>query len=40
VWNPVRWAEFFTGYHLFTFDRSGVSAEDVTVFTLGTRIRF
>ena len=40
VWNPVRWAEFFTGYHLFTFDRAGVSAEDVTVFTLGTRIRF
>jgi predicted porin len=40
VWAPTRWAEFFSGYHLFTFDRSGVSAEDVTVFTVGTRIRF
>jgi predicted porin len=40
VWNPVRWAEFYSGYHLFSFDRSGVSAEDVTVFTIGTRIRF
>ena len=40
VWNPVRWAEFFAGYHLFTFDRAGASTEDVTVFALGTRIRF
>jgi hypothetical protein len=40
VWAPTRWAEFFSGYHLFTFDRPGVSLEDVTVFTLGTRIRF
>jgi len=40
VWAPTRWAEFFSGYHLFTFDRPGASLEDVTVFTLGTRIRF
>jgi len=40
VWNPVRWAELYTGYHLFTFDRPNVSLEDVTVFTIGTRIRF
>jgi hypothetical protein len=42
VWNPVRWAEFFTGYHLFTVDRAApaTAAEDVTVFTVGTRIRF
>lgn len=40
VWSPVRWAEFFAGYHLFTFDRAAVSTEDVTVFALGTRIRF
>ena len=40
VWNPVRWAEFFSGYHLFTFVRAGVALEDVTVFTVGTRIRF
>jgi len=40
VWNPVRWAEFFAGYHLFTFDRPSVSIEDVTVFAIGTRLRF
>ena len=40
VWNPVRWAELYAGYHLFTLDRPGVSVEDITVFALGTRIRF
>ena len=40
VWNPVRWAELYAGYHLFTLDRPNVSVEDITVFALGTRIRF
>jgi len=40
VWSPTRWAEIYSGYHLFTFDRAGLSIEDVTVFTIGTRIRF
>ncbi len=40
VWSPVRWAELYAGYHLFTLDRPGVSIEDITVFALGTRIRF
>jgi hypothetical protein len=41
VWSPTRWAEIYSGYHLFTFDRAtGAALEDVTVFTIGTRIRF
>jgi predicted porin len=40
VWNPIRWAEFYVAYHLFQLDRTAVSLEDVTVGTIGTRIRF
>ena len=40
VWNPIRWAEFYAGYHLFSLDRTGVDVNDITVFALGTRIRF
>jgi len=40
TWAPTRWAEIYSGYHLFTFDRPNQSIEDVTVFTIGTRIRF
>jgi len=40
VWNPVRWAELYAGYHLFTLDRPGVSLDDITVFAIGTRVRF
>jgi predicted porin len=40
VWNPIRWAEFYAGYHLFMLDRTVGSANDITVFALGTRIRF
>jgi predicted porin len=40
VWNPVRWAEFYAGAHLYTLDRTGVDVEDIMVGTIGTRIRF
>jgi porin-like protein len=40
TWAPTRWAEIYAGYHLFTLDRPGVSLEDVTVFAIGTRVRF
>lgn len=40
VWSPQRWAEIYAGYHLFTLDRPAVSLEDITVFSIGTRIRF
>jgi porin-like protein len=40
VWNPVRWAELYAGYHLFSLDRASVSLEDITVFAIGTRVRF
>jgi len=45
VWNPIRWAEFYASYMIFSFDRTPVGAaaqtfNDVTVAALGTRIRF
>jgi predicted porin len=40
VWNPIRWAELYVNYILYTLDRPAASANDVTVATVGTRIRF
>jgi predicted porin len=40
VWNPIRWAEFYAGYHLFSLDRPNVDVNDITVVAIGTRIRF
>jgi len=44
VWTPIRWAEFYAGLHLYTLDArvgsSTVSAEDIQVAAIGTRIRF
>lgn len=40
VWNPIRWAEIYASYILFQLDRPGVSANDVTSFQVGTRLRF
>jgi hypothetical protein len=43
VWNPIRWAEIYANYILYQLDHSrpGIGdANDITVFTVGTRIRF
>ena len=51
VWNPIRWLEIFANYRVYQLDRdstvlaaqgaaAGVSAEDITVGAIGTRIRF
>jgi predicted porin len=45
VWTPIRWAEFYVGLHQYTLDAAvspgvTVSAEDIQVATVGTRIRF
>ncbi len=45
VWNPIRWFELYAQYRIFQLDRgpvsgSAVSPEDVTVASIGTRIRF
>jgi predicted porin len=40
VWNPIRWAEFYAGYHLMSLDRPNVDVGDITVVAIGTRIRF
>jgi hypothetical protein len=43
VWNPIRWAEIYANAILYQLDhtRAGVgSANDITVFAIGSRIRF
>jgi predicted porin len=41
VWNPIRWLEIFAQYRMYQLDRAGgVSLDDVTVGSVGTRIRF
>lgn len=40
VWTPIRWAEFYAKYHLFSLDRPLVNVEDVTIVAIGTRVRF
>jgi len=40
VWNPVRWLELYAAYKIHELDRGTLTLEDVTIGTLGTRIRF
>jgi predicted porin len=42
VWNPVRWAEVYANYILYQLDhsRGGGDANDITIVTVGTRLRF
>jgi hypothetical protein len=40
VWNPVRWLEFYAAYKIHELDRGTATLEDVTIGTLGTRVRF
>jgi len=43
VWNPIRWAEIYAAYIMYSLDhtRAGVgSANDITVAVVGSRVRF
>jgi hypothetical protein len=40
VWNPVRWLELYAAYKIHQMDRTAGSLEDVTIGTIGTRVRF
>ena len=40
VWSPVRWLEIWASYKVHSLDRTAGSLEDVTIGTVGTRIRF
>lgn len=44
VWNPIRWAEIYAAYIVYSLDRSpggvAVPLNDVTVAVVGSRIRF
>jgi hypothetical protein len=41
VYKPVKWAEIYAGAKVLSLDRaSGISVEDVTVITVGSRLKF
>lgn len=40
VWNPVRWLEIFAAYKVHQLDTAAGSLEDITIGTIGTRVRF
>lgn len=40
TWNPIRWTEVYAGYVVYSLDRPGVSANDIKVGNIGTRLRF
>ncbi len=40
VFTPVKWAELYAGAKVHSLDRTGVDFEDITIVTLGTRVKF
>jgi hypothetical protein len=40
VWAPTRWAEVYANAIQYELDRPNVDANDIRVFTIGSRIRF
>jgi hypothetical protein len=40
VWNPIRWVELYAAYKVHQMDIAAGSLEDITIGTIGTRIRF
>lgn len=40
TWAPLRWFEIFALYQVFSLDRTGVTAEDITVASIGTVVKW
>jgi predicted porin len=40
VFSPARWVDFTASYKIHSFDRSGFTYDDVTIASIGTRVRF
>ena len=40
TWNPIRWAEVYANAIQYELDRPAVDANDIRVFSIGSRIRF
>jgi hypothetical protein len=40
VFTPVAWAELFALYKVHSLERPGLSLEDITFFTVGSRVKF
>jgi len=40
TWTPIRWAEIYAGYIIYSVDVAGGSLNDITAANIGSRIRF
>jgi len=40
VWSPIAWAELYAGFRTYELDRPNATFEDISTFTLGTRLKF
>lgn len=40
VFTPIAWAEIFALYKIHSLDRPAVSLEDITIFMVGSRVKF
>lgn len=40
VYQPQKWAELYASYKVHSFDRAGVSADDVSFLVVGSRLKF
>jgi hypothetical protein len=40
VFTPIAWAEVFALYKIHSMDRTGADLDDISVFAVGTRVKF
>lgn len=40
VWTPVAWADIYAAAKRHSMDASGVDADDINIFMVGTRVKF
>jgi predicted porin len=40
VFKPHQWAELYASYEINELDRDGASFDDISIFTVGTRLKF
>ena len=40
VYSMTKWAEIYSGYRVYSLDRTGEDFNDIKIFSLGTRLKF
>lgn len=40
VYKPAKWAELYAGYKVHSLDANGASFDDITIITVGSRLKF